>query len=83
MKCVTQLVMPHIQVSIPATLYLHQYTYWQNDVIIDPISLAIYLASFHMGNQDSYVIMLFINFSSAFNTGKHWSTRSIYLDRSL
>ncbi len=61
MKCFERLVMHNIKISLPNTLDLLQF----DD---DAISSTLHLALTHLENKDSYVRMLFIDFSSAFNT---------------
>ncbi len=61
MKCFERLVMHNIKISLPNTLDPLQF----DD---DAISSTLHLALTHLENKDSYVRMLFIDFSSAFNT---------------
>ncbi len=68
MKCFERLVMHNIKTSIPNTLDLLQFAYRPNRSTDDAISSTLHLALTHLENKDSYVRMLFIDFSSAFNT---------------
>ncbi|KAL0170115.1 hypothetical protein M9458_034711, partial [Cirrhinus mrigala] len=63
-KCFERLVMQHIKSVLPPS----QFTYRPNGSTDDAISTALHLALTHLDKKDSYVRMLFIDFSSAFNT---------------
>ncbi len=60
--------MHNIKTSLPNTLDPLQFAYRPNRSMDDAISSTLYLALTHLENKDSYVRMLFIDFSSAFNT---------------
>ncbi len=68
MKCFERLVMQKIKTSLPNTLDPLQFAYRPNRSTDDAISTTLNLALTHLENKDSYVRMLFIDFSSAFNT---------------
>ncbi|KAL0160672.1 hypothetical protein M9458_044397, partial [Cirrhinus mrigala] len=68
MKCFERLVMHHIKSSLPNTLDPFQCAYRPNRSTDDAISSTLHLALTHLEQKDSYVRMLFIDFSSAFNT---------------
>ncbi len=68
MKCFERLVMQKIKNSLPNTLDPLQFAYRPNRSTDDAISSTLHLALTHLENKDSYVRMLFIDFSSAFNT---------------
>ncbi len=68
MKCFERLVMQKIKNSLPNTLDPLQFAYRPNRSTYDAISSTLHLALTHLENKDSYVRMLFIDFSSAFNT---------------
>ncbi len=68
MKCFERLVMQKNQNSLPNTLDPLQFAYRPNRSTDDAISSTLHLALTHLENKDSYVRMLFIDFSSAFNT---------------
>ncbi len=68
MKCFERLVMHHIKSSLPNTLDPFQFAYRPNRSTDDAISTTLHLALTHLEQKDSYVRMLFIDFSSAFNT---------------
>uniref|UniRef100_A0A3B1K914 Reverse transcriptase domain-containing protein n=1 Tax=Astyanax mexicanus TaxID=7994 RepID=A0A3B1K914_ASTMX len=68
MKCFEKLVMRHIKNQLPSSLDPLQFAYRPNRSTDDAISTALHLALTHLDNKDCYVRMLFIDFSSAFNT---------------
>ncbi len=68
MKCFERLVMQKIKNSLPNTLDPLHFAYRPNRSTDDAISSTLHLALTHLENKDSYVRMLFIDFSSAFNT---------------
>ncbi len=68
MKCFERLVMLNIKTSLPNTLDPLQFAYHPNRSTDDAISSTLHLALTHLENKDCYVRMLFIDFSSAFNT---------------
>ncbi len=68
MKCFERLVMHHIKSNLPNTLDPLQFAYRPNRSTDNAISSTLHLALTHLENKDSYVRMLFIDFSSAFNT---------------
>lgn len=71
MKCFKGLVLVH------PTYYINRFTSRQNRRTEDAISTALYSAASHLDNV--YVRMLFINYSSAFNTmipSINWSPNS-------
>ncbi len=67
-RLVERLVMHNIKTNIPNTLDPLQFAYRPNRSTDDAISSTLHLALTHLENKDSYVRMLFIDFSSAFNT---------------
>lgn len=68
MKCFENLVLCHIRVSIPPTLDQFQFAYKLKTSTEDAVSTDIHKALSHLEHQQSYVRMLFIDYSSAFNT---------------
>ncbi len=60
--------MHNIKTSLPNTLDPLQFAYLPNRSKDDAISSTLHLALTHLENKDSYVRMLFIDFSSALNT---------------
>ncbi len=68
MKCFERLVMQHIKSVLPPSLDPFQFAYRSNRSTDDAIATALHPALTHLDKKDSYVRMLFIDFSSAFNT---------------
>ncbi|KAK3554035.1 hypothetical protein QTP70_019154 [Hemibagrus guttatus] len=68
MKCFERLVLPHIKASIPTDLDSHQFAYRGNSSTEDAISTALHTSLSHLEHLNTYVRMLFVDFSSAFNT---------------
>ena len=68
MKCFERLVLSHIKATLPPTLDPYQFAYRAKRSTEDAICSALHPALTHLDNKDSYVRMLFIDFSSAFNT---------------
>ncbi|KAK3550602.1 hypothetical protein QTP70_000679 [Hemibagrus guttatus] len=68
MKCFKRLVMRHIKTQLPPSLDPLQFVYCPNRSTDDAITTALHLSLTHLDNKDTYVRMLFIDFSSAFNT---------------
>ena len=67
MKCIGRLVMAHINTIMPETLDPLQFTYRPNRYTYDAISIAHHIALSHLDQRKTYVRMLFIDYSSAFN----------------
>ncbi|MCP4487325.1 MAG: DUF1891 domain-containing protein [Gammaproteobacteria bacterium] len=67
-KCFEKLVLRHIKACLPPTLDPHQFAYRPNRSTEDAIATALHTALSHLERQGSYVRMLFIDYSSAFNT---------------
>ncbi len=68
MKCFERLVMHHIKSVLPPFLDPFQFAYRSNRSTDDAIGTALHPALTHLDKKDLYVRMLFIDFSSAFNT---------------
>ncbi len=68
MKCFERLVMAHIIDSIDVTVDSHQYAYKKNRSTDDAISSVVHTALTHLECRNSNVRLLFLDFSSAFNT---------------
>ena len=60
--------MSHINTIIPDTLDALQFAYRPNSSTDDTISIAVHSALSLLDNRNTYKRMLFINYSSAFNT---------------
>ncbi len=68
MKCFERLVMHHIKSVLPPSLDPFQFAYRSNRLTDDAIATALHPALTHLDKKDLYVRMVFIDFSSAFNT---------------
>ncbi len=68
MKCFERLVMDQIKKEIDFSIDPHQYAYKRNRCTADAISYVVHMALNHLENRDSHVRLLFLDFSSAFNT---------------
>ena len=66
MKCFERLVMAHNTI-IPETLDPLQFAYLTNRSTDDAISIALHTALSNLDKRNTYVRMLFIDYSSAFN----------------
>jgi hypothetical protein len=65
MKCFERLVMAHINTIMPETLDPLQFAYLPNRSTDDTISIALHTALSHLDKRNTYIGMLFINYSSA------------------
>ncbi|KAI3369651.1 hypothetical protein L3Q82_025362, partial [Scortum barcoo] len=65
MKCFERIVLKHIKDIIPAGLDQYQFAYRSTE---DAVSIALHTALTHLQLPNTYVRMLFVDFSSAFNT---------------
>ncbi|KAK1806293.1 hypothetical protein P4O66_000162 [Electrophorus voltai] len=68
MKCFERLVMRHIKTQRPPSLDPLQFVYRPDRSTDDANSTTLHLALTHLEKKGTYVRMLFIDFSSAFNT---------------
>uniref|UniRef100_A0A9J8B5F0 Reverse transcriptase domain-containing protein n=1 Tax=Cyprinus carpio carpio TaxID=630221 RepID=A0A9J8B5F0_CYPCA len=68
MKCFERLVLAHLKDCLPPTLDSHQFTYRRNRSTEDAVCKVLHSAPTHLDNNNTYVTMLFVDFSSAFNT---------------
>ena len=68
MKYFERLGMAHINTIIPETLDPLQLAYCPNTSTDDAISITLHTALSHLDKRNTYVRMLFIDYSSAFNT---------------
>jgi hypothetical protein len=67
MKCFERLVMAHINSIVLDTLDPLQFAYRPNKSTDDTISIALHNALSHLDKRKTYMRMLFIDYSSAFN----------------
>ncbi|KAK3546824.1 hypothetical protein QTP86_003077 [Hemibagrus guttatus] len=63
MKCFERFVMRHIKNLLPASLDPMQFAYHPNRFRDDAISTTLHLALTHLDNKDTYLRMLFMDFS--------------------
>jgi gmma-aminobutyric acid receptor subunit gamma/cGMP-dependent protein kinase 2 len=68
MMCFQRLFKDHIISTLPDTLDPHQFAYCPNRSTNDAIAIALRTALSHLDKRNTYVRMLFIDYSSAFNT---------------
>ncbi|KAI3360591.1 hypothetical protein L3Q82_002453 [Scortum barcoo] len=68
MKCFERIVLKHIKDIIPAGLNQYQFAYRENRSTEDAVSITLHTALTHLQLPNTYVRMLFVDFSSAFNT---------------
>lgn len=68
MKCLEKLVLWHIKYSLPASFDPRQFAYRSNRSTEDAIAIATHVALNHLEHRNTYVRMLFVDYSSAFNT---------------
>ena len=68
MKCFERLVKDHITSTLPDTLDPLQFAYHPNQSTDDAITITLHTALSHLDNGNTYARMLFIDYSSAFNT---------------
>jgi hypothetical protein len=68
MKCFERLVTAHINTIIPETLNLLRFAYRPIRSTDDVVSSALHTALSHLDKRNTYVKMLFIDYSSAVNT---------------
>ncbi|XP_076878109.1 uncharacterized protein LOC143527070 [Brachyhypopomus gauderio] len=68
MKCFESLVMRNIKTQLPPSLDPLQFACCPNRSTDDAITTTLHLSLTHLEKKDTYARMLFIDFSSAFNT---------------
>ncbi len=67
-KCFEKLVRDYIGSVLPASLDPLQFAYRSNRSTDDAIAFTLHTALSHLENKNTYVRMLFVDYSSAFNT---------------
>ncbi len=67
-KCFEKLIRDYICSLLPASLDPLQFTYCSNRSTDDAIAFTVHTALSHLENKHTYVRMLFVDYSSAFNT---------------
>ena len=68
MKCFERPVNDHITSTLPDTLDPLQFVYRPNRSTDDAIAITLHNALSHLDKRNTYVRMLFIDYSSTFNT---------------
>ena len=68
MKCFERVVKSFINSSLPDSLDPLQFAYRANRSTDDAIALTLHTALSHLDQRNTYVRILFIDYSSAFNT---------------
>ncbi|KAL0147888.1 hypothetical protein M9458_056809, partial [Cirrhinus mrigala] len=68
MKCFERLVLTHLKDSLQSSLDPHQFAYCGIRSTEDAVSIALHSVLTHLDNTNTYARMLFVDFSSAFNT---------------
>ena len=68
MKCFERLVMVHTNPTVPETQDPLQFAYHPNRSTDDAISIALNTALSHVDKRNTYVRIIFIDYSSEFNT---------------
>ena len=68
MKCFERLVLRYIKSILPKSLDPYQFAYRANRSVEDAVSFVLHTVLAHLDNRNSYARILFIDFSSAFNT---------------
>ncbi len=67
-KCFEKLIRDHICSVLPASLDPLQFAHRSNHSTDDAIAFTLHTALSHLENKNTYVRMLFVDYSSAFNT---------------
>ena len=65
-----RLVAKRVKAALPRSLDQHQYAYRENRSTEDAIVTALHTTLTHLDKKETYVRLLFIDYSSAFNTIK-------------
>uniref|UniRef100_A0A8C5AV64 Reverse transcriptase domain-containing protein n=1 Tax=Gadus morhua TaxID=8049 RepID=A0A8C5AV64_GADMO len=68
MKCLERLVAQHIKACLPASFDPHQFAYRANRSTEDAIAITLHSTLSHLEHPGTYARLLFIDYSSAFNT---------------
>ncbi len=67
MKCLEWLVLEHLKKCFPPILDPHQFAYRSTRSTEDAVCTVLHSVLTHLNNNNTYVRMLFVDFSSAFN----------------
>ncbi|KAK3538731.1 hypothetical protein QTP86_014323, partial [Hemibagrus guttatus] len=68
MKCFEQLVLAHLKKCLSPTLDPHQFAYHSNRSTEDAVSTVLHSVVTHLDNNNAHAYVLFVDFSSTFNT---------------
>ncbi|KAM7003411.1 uncharacterized protein LKV04_004454 [Tautogolabrus adspersus] len=68
MKCFERLVLASLKDCLPPTLDPYQFAYRSNRSTEDAVSTVLHSVLTHLDNNNTHARMLFVDFSSAFNT---------------
>uniref|UniRef100_A0A8C1PS38 Reverse transcriptase domain-containing protein n=1 Tax=Cyprinus carpio TaxID=7962 RepID=A0A8C1PS38_CYPCA len=68
MKCFERLILAHLKDCLPPKLDPHQFAYRKNRSTEDAVCTVLHSELTHLDNNNTYVWILFVDFSSAFNT---------------
>ncbi len=68
MKCLEKLVLTHINSVVPHTVDPYQFAYRPNRSVDDAVALALHSILQHLDSNNTYALLLFLDYSSAFNT---------------
>lgn len=82
-KCFERLVLSNLKSYFPCTVNPHQFAYCYNRSTVDAISTALHSTMTHLDYHNSYIRMLFIDLSAAFNTVIHSKLRQLAISTSL
>lgn len=67
-KCLEQLVIKYIKKDLPSTLDHYHFVYRENRSMGDASTIVLHTLMEHLERKNTYARLLFIDFSSAFNT---------------
>ena len=68
MKCLEKLVLKHINHAVPDTVDPLQFAYRPNRSVDDAVAIALHHTLQHLEGRSTYARILFLDYSSAFNT---------------
>uniref|UniRef100_A0A3P9CV01 Reverse transcriptase domain-containing protein n=1 Tax=Maylandia zebra TaxID=106582 RepID=A0A3P9CV01_9CICH len=74
-KCLERLVIKHIRAAFPPSLDSHQFAYRENRSTEDAIATVLHTLLKHLEHRNTYARLLFVDYSSAFNTIRPYKLR--------
>ncbi|KAK7921775.1 hypothetical protein WMY93_008677 [Mugilogobius chulae] len=74
-KCLERLVIKHIKAALPLSLDPHQFAYRENRSTEDAIATVLHTLLEHLEHKNTYARLLFVDYSSAFNTIRPYKLR--------